>query len=136
MAVREILLLGNESLYKVSREVSRDEIVKAKQIVEDLHDTMMDFRRTYGFGRAIAAPQINEPFRIIYLNFDDNSIALINPRLEFIDDNKFEIWDDCMSFPGLEVRLYSQLYNLHFECLLYIFLFFVIFHVMLQYLLH
>ncbi|WP_315120240.1 peptide deformylase [uncultured Clostridium sp.] len=106
MAVREILLLGNENLYKVCKEVSGDELHKAKKIIEDLHDTMMEFRDKYGFGRAIAAPQINELYRIIYMNFDDNSIAFINPRLEFIEDDKFEMWDDCMSYPGLEVKLY------------------------------
>lgn len=106
MAVKEILLLGNEKLYEVCKEVSKDEIGKAKQIVEDLHDTMMNFRKKYGFGRAIAAPQINELYRIIYMNFDNNSIAFINPRLEFFENEKFEIWDDCMSYPGLEVKLY------------------------------
>ncbi len=106
MAVREILLLGNEKLYEVCKEVSKDEIGKAKQIVEDLHDTMMNFREKYGFGRAIAAPQINELYRIIYMNFDNNSIALINPRFEFFENEKFQMWDDCMSYPGLEVKLY------------------------------
>ena len=106
MAVREILLLGNENLNKISKEVSKDEIDKAKQIVKDLQDTMMNFKEKYGFGRAIAAPQINELFRIIYMNMHNKPITLINPRLEFIDDEKIEIWDDCMSFPGLEVKLY------------------------------
>jgi len=105
MAVNEILLLGNENLYKVCKEVSQKETDRAKQIIEDLHDTMMNFRKKYGFGRAIAAPQINEAYRIIYMNFDNNSIALINPTLEFPSEERFEIWDDCMSFPGLEVKL-------------------------------
>lgn len=105
MAIREILLLGNENLYRTSEEISKEEIDKAKQIVNDLKDTMMSFRKEYNFGRAIAAPQIDELSRIIYMNFDDREIALINPRLEFTDDEKFEMWDDCMSFPGLEVRL-------------------------------
>ncbi|MDD4503952.1 MAG: peptide deformylase, partial [Clostridiaceae bacterium] len=43
---------------------------------------------------------------MIYMNFDNKSIALINPRLEFVGSERFEVWDDCMSFPGLEVRLY------------------------------
>lgn len=106
MAIREILLLGNENLYTICKEVHENEINKAKQIVEDLRDTIIEFRKKYGFGRAIAAPQINEFYRIIYMNFNNNSIVLLNPRLEFIGDEKFEIWDDCMSFPGLEVRLY------------------------------
>ncbi|SNS40657.1 peptide deformylase [Anaerovirgula multivorans] len=105
MAVRKVLLLGNESLYKISQQITKDQLKKAREVVRDLHDTMMEFRKKYGFGRAIASPQINEPYRIIYMNFDDNSIAFINPKLEFVGDKIFEIWDDCMSFPGLEVKL-------------------------------
>jgi peptide deformylase len=103
MAVREILLLGNESLYNVSREVTED-MDKRIQVVNDLHDTIINFREKYGFGRAIAAPQIGELLRIIYMNFDNKSYALINPRLEF-GEEEFQVWDDCMSFPGLEVKL-------------------------------
>lgn len=114
MSVREILLLGNENLYEICREISKDEILKAKQIVNDLHDTIINFRDKHGFGRAIAAPQINELFRIIYMNFDNKSIAFINPRLEFESEDKFEMWDDCMSFPGLEVKVYR-----HEKCKVY-----------------
>lgn len=114
MSVREILLLGNENLYEVCRDISKDEILKAKQIVNDLHDTIINFRDKHGFGRAIAAPQINELFRIIYMNFDNKSIAFINPRLEFESEDKFEMWDDCMSFPGLEVKVYR-----HEKCKVY-----------------
>lgn len=105
MAVREILVLGNQNLYKICSEIEKDEIENAKRIVNDLNDTMKDFRNKYGYGRAIAAPQIDEPFRIIYINYNNKAIALINPRIEFIDNVKFEMWDDCMSFPGLEVKL-------------------------------
>lgn len=45
MAVREILLLGNESLYKICNEIGKEEIDKAKQIFHDLHDTLFDFRK-------------------------------------------------------------------------------------------
>ncbi len=105
MSVREILLLGNESLYKSSKEVTRGEIGDINRISKDLHDTLMDFRKKYGFGRAIAAPQIDEFLRIIYMNIDGNSRILINPELSFCGNEVFELWDDCMSFPGLEVRL-------------------------------
>lgn len=105
MAVRQILLLGNDNLYKLSKEINKEDICKTKQVTDDLHDTLFDFRKKNGFGRAIAAPQINEAYRIIYMNFDDKSIAFINPKIEFTDDEQFEIWDDCMSFPGLEVKV-------------------------------
>lgn len=105
MAIREILLLGNENLYKACKEIKKEEIDKAKKIIGDLHDTMMDFRKKYGFGRAIAAPQIDEAYRIIYMNFGEHSIEFINPRLEAVDKEQFIMWDDCMSYPGLEVKL-------------------------------
>lgn len=102
MAIRQILLLGNEQLYQPSREVARDEAALAAKVIEDLHDTILEFRKKYHFGRAIAAPQIGEMYRIIYMNLDGKSIPIVNPRLEFGEET-FELWDDCMSFPGLEV---------------------------------
>jgi peptide deformylase len=54
--VRDILLLGNPALYEVSEAVGRRELEAMKTVVADLHDTLMDFRRRYGAGRAIAAP--------------------------------------------------------------------------------
>lgn len=102
--IRDILLLGNEDLYQTSREVSPEELAKARQVAQDLQDTMLKFRSQYGFGRAIAAPQIGEFLRIIYMNLGNVTYTFINPRLEFGPET-FELWDDCMSFPGLEVRL-------------------------------
>lgn len=103
MAIREILLLGDGSLYNISRIVTEDELDKAKQVAADLHDTLLNFRTKYGFGRAIAAPQIGEFLRMIYMNFQDQSQVLINPVLRF-GAEQIQLWDDCMSFPGLEVK--------------------------------
>lgn len=105
MAIREVLLLGNENLYINCKPIEKENLEKAKQVVDDLHDTMMAFRAKHGFGRAIAAPQIDEPYRIIYMNVDGNVTAFINPQMEFVGEEQFELWDDCMSFPGLEVKV-------------------------------
>ena len=114
MAEREILLLGDEKLYRKCSEVRESQLDEAGQVVQDLHDTLMAFRKEVGFGRAIAAPQIDEPYRISYMNVDNQAIAFINPRLEFVKDEQFALWDDCMSFPGLEVRV-----NRYRECCIY-----------------
>jgi peptide deformylase len=106
MPTKSILLLGNEDLYQTSVELQEHEIATAKRVIQDLHDTMMEFRAKYGFGRAITAPQIGEFYRIIYMNIDGKATAMINPQLEFINDERIKMWDDCMSFPGLEVSLY------------------------------
>lgn len=68
--VREILLLGNPALYQISSAVKEEETDLIRETVNDLHDTLMDFRKRYGAGRAIAAPQIGVMKRIIYMNID------------------------------------------------------------------
>jgi len=55
MSVREVLLLGNPKLYESCAPVVEGEIESLRPIVQDLHDTLMDFRRRHGAGRAIAA---------------------------------------------------------------------------------
>lgn len=105
MPVKPILLLGDETLYNISEEIDQSNRDKAKQVVGDLHDTIVAFKEQYGFGRAIAAPQIGESVRIIYMHLGDDTHHFINPVIEFIGDDKFYMWDDCMSFPGLEVHV-------------------------------
>ncbi len=102
--VKDILLLGNEELYLVSEKVEQGELENLKCVVEDLHDTLMDYRKRYGAGRAIAAPQIRVKKRILYMNIGE-PVVFINPVLEYLDEEKMEVLDDCMSFPGLYVRV-------------------------------
>ena len=101
---REILLLGNEELYQISEPVKPDEIETLKSVVQDLHDTLMDFREKYHAGRAIAAPQIGVKKRLLYM-FIDKPMVFINPVLEFPDNEMMEVLDDCMSFPNLLVKV-------------------------------
>ncbi|RGY63677.1 peptide deformylase [Fusobacterium ulcerans] len=101
---REILLLGNEELYQISEPVKPDEIETLKSVVQDLHDTLVDFREKYYAGRAIAAPQIGVKKRLLYM-FIDKPVVFINPVLEFPDNEMMEVLDDCMSFPNLLVKV-------------------------------
>lgn len=101
---REILLLGNEELYQITEPVKPDEIETLKSVVQDLHDTLMDFREKYHAGRAIAAPQIGVKKRLLYM-FIDKPVVFINPVLEFPDNEMMEVLDDCMSFPNLLVKV-------------------------------
>lgn len=100
--VKEILLLGNKQLYEESESVGKEEINYLKGVVENLHDTLIDYRSRYGAGRAIAAPQIGIKKRLIYMYIDHPTI-FINPVLTFPDDETMKVLDDCMSFPGLYV---------------------------------
>ncbi len=104
MAVKEILLLGHPKLYEVCEAVTPDEIAGLESTVQDLHDTMIDFRRKYKAGRAIAAPQIGVMKRLVYMHID-KPVVFFNPRFENQSAELMEVWDDCMSFPELLVKV-------------------------------
>ena len=101
---RNILLLGDPKLYQVSEEVKKEELEELRPVYEDMFDCIRGIRRDYGFGRAIAAPQIGVHKRMICI-LTDKPYVIINPSLEFLGDEKMELMDDCMSFPGLLVRV-------------------------------
>ena len=101
---REILLLGNPKLYEPSEEVKREELQALQPVIEDMFDCIRAIRRDYGFGRAIAAPQIGVQKRLICM-LTDKPYVIINPALEFVGDETMELPDDCMSFPKLLVRV-------------------------------
>jgi len=104
MTVREILLLGNPRLYEISEPVQEGDLKALPAVVADLHDTLLDFRRKYGAGRAIAACQIGFRKRLIYM-FIDRPVIFVNPSLENKSKEMMEVWDDCMCFPDLLVKV-------------------------------
>jgi len=104
MPVKEILLLGNPRLYEVSEVVREDELKDLPDVVADLHDTLLAFRKKFGAGRAIAACQIGFAKRLIYL-FIDRPVVFVNPLLQNKSQERIEVWDDCMCFPDLLVKV-------------------------------
>lgn len=104
MAAQNILLLGNPVLNQPSEQVQQAELSSARAVGIDLHDTLMSFRARHGWGRAIAAPQIGVSKRIVYLHIV-RPWLIINPVMSDMSDEMMELWDDCMSFPDLLVRI-------------------------------
>lgn len=104
MSIKQILLLGNPALHEISMPCKKSDLPKLKEIVNDLHDTLLAFKNQNGFGRAIAAPQIGEKKRLIYM-FIDKPYIFINPVLIPNGLDMITLWDDCMSFPNLLVKV-------------------------------
>ena len=102
--IREILKLGDLRLYVTCTEYRKENMLEIEKAAEDLHDTIMEYKRVYGSGRAIAAPQIGIQKRLLYV-YIDHPVVLINPVLDFPSQEKMVVMDDCMSFPGLLVRV-------------------------------
>ena len=99
-----VLQLGDPRLYEVCAPVQQHELTELKQAIQDMHDIIFEFRAKYNAGRAIAAPQIGVMKRLIYMHID-RPVVIINPVFSELSDEMFEMWDDCMSFPNLLVRL-------------------------------
>lgn len=107
MAVREILMLGNPKLFEMCEPVQQTQLEQIKPIIQDLHDTLMAFRQRYNAGRAIAAPQIGALKRLVYMHTGE-PMVFINPVLDLKSTEMMELWDDCMSFPELLVKVHRH----------------------------
>jgi peptide deformylase len=102
--LQDLLLLGDPRLYEKCDPILPSELPQVKDWVADLDNVMKEIRARYHFGRAIAAPQLGIMKRLIYMNID-NPVVFINPELVNLSDELFELWDDCMSFPHLLVKV-------------------------------
>lgn len=103
--IKDILTLGNPQLYVTCTEYRKENIPEIESVVADLHDTIMEYKRVHGAGRAIAAPQIGVQKRLLYM-YIDQPVVFINPVLNFPTEEKMVVMDDCMSFPGLLVKVH------------------------------
>jgi peptide deformylase len=102
--LKDLLLLGDPRLYAVCDPVLSSELPLVKSWVADLDNVMKEVRAKYHFGRAIAAPQVGIMKRLIYMHID-RPVVFINPELTHLSEELFELWDDCMSFPNLLVKV-------------------------------
>ena len=100
----DLLLLGDPRLYETCASVEKAELPLVAGWVADLDNVMREIRAKYNFGRAIAAPQLGIMKRLVYMNID-RPVVFINPVLENLSPELFELWDDCMSFPNLLVKV-------------------------------
>jgi len=102
--LKDLLLLGDPRLYENCEPILKSELPFVQDWVADMANVMQEVRTKYNFGRAIAAPQLGIMKRLIYMNID-KPIVFINPELIDLSNDVFELWDDCMSFPNLLVKV-------------------------------
>jgi len=104
MTIHRIRLLGDPILRAKCEPITKPRSTAVRVILDDMRETLRDWQSRFGSGRAIAAPQIGAPVRMIYCEMD-KPWALINPEIVDIGNEDFEVWDDCFSFPNLLVRV-------------------------------
>ena len=94
MALRKIVLQGDECLTKVCRPVT-DFNGRLHTLLDDMTDTLLD-----SGGVGLAAPQVGVLRRVcVVLNEDDEVIELVNPEIIFTDGEQTGL-EGCLSVPG------------------------------------
>lgn len=104
MQLSEMLMLGDPRLYQVSTEIAPHEVEEVRSWATGLDSIILEFRKKYGAGRAVAAPQMGIFRRLVCMHIDQ-PVVMINPVLLNLSTDMFELWDDCMCFPNLLVRV-------------------------------
>jgi peptide deformylase len=100
-----ILLLGDPVLRRRAQPVGDPSAPPHPQVRAALHGTLADFRARHGFGRGLAAPQIGHSLRMVALQLDGERHTLHDPEITWRSAETFTLWDDCLSFPWLLVRV-------------------------------
>src|SRR5207237_8877174 len=104
MAVRRIRLLGDPILLVRCERVQNAKSAATRLLADDLRDTLRVAKEKHKMGRALAAPQIGAPVRIVFVAFDKQRWTMINPELTDVGPDDFLVWGDGFSFPNLYVR--------------------------------
>ena len=100
-----VLMLGHPGLRSVCDPVVDFEDPGFVKEGRRLMFVLQQFWAEHGFGRAIAAPQIGVTKRMIAMNLGEGPFLIVNPEIVWESEERFSLWDDCMSFPFLMVRL-------------------------------
>jgi len=95
VAVRAIRLFGDPVLTTTADPVT-DFDRQLRNLVRDLTETLRDAQ-----GAGLAAPQIGVGLRVFAFDVDGVRGHLVNPGLDFPDEEEQDGPEGCMSFPGL-----------------------------------
>jgi peptide deformylase len=108
MAVLEIARMGHPVLRSVAQPVDDPTAAWVRRLADDMIETMEASR-----GTGLAAPQVNEPWRIVVFRVDADRLSgmahdfaidqtvLVNPVLELVGRERAFGWEGCLSVPGL-----------------------------------
>jgi len=95
VSVRSVRLFGDPVLRTPADEVV-DFDKQLRRLVKDLTDTMLEEE-----GAGLAAPQLGVGLRVFAYDVDDVLGHLVNPVLEFPDEEEQDGPEGCLSIPGL-----------------------------------
>ena len=110
MAVREILKMGDPRLLRVAQPVLEFGTAALQLLVADMQETMVAAN-----GAGLAAPQIGVDLQLVIFGFQHNErypeappvamTVLLNPQITPLSDEESDVWEGCLSVPGLRGRV-------------------------------
>ena len=80
MKLDDMLMLGDPGLHLVCDEITQDELPKVHEWAKGLDSIILQVQEKYGFGRAVAAPQMGIFKRLVCMHID-KPVVMINPVL-------------------------------------------------------
>lgn len=106
MSIKSIVKLGNKELSTPALPVTEFGTDFLKNLIQNMHDTMIERN-----GVGIAAPQIGVNLQVTIFGFEKNErypnqssvpfTIFINPKIEILSDEQIEMYEGCLSIPGL-----------------------------------
>jgi peptide deformylase len=106
MPIRPILQLGDPLLRQKAVPVEDPTAPEIRYLIRDMGDTLAHWRATTGYGRGIAAPQLGELHRVIFLKLPGvEPWPLINPEITEWGEEKIVVWDACLSFLSIFMQV-------------------------------
>ena len=104
--IRQIAQLGQSVLREVAGKIDDPALPAVQALIDDMLVTMTDEN-----GVGIAAPQVFEPLSLFIVASRPNPrypqapemepMAMINPEILWVSDEKEKGWEGCLSIPGL-----------------------------------
>src|ERR1700710_2848527 len=112
MAILKIARMGHPVLLTRADPVADPGAPEIRRLVADMFETMEDAQ-----GAGLAAPQVHVPLRLFVFRVppgrtqpaegdgEMGNMVVINPELEFLDDETVLRWEGCLSIPGLRAAV-------------------------------
>src|SRR5579862_1792629 len=106
MPIRPVLQLGDPILRQRAVKVEDPTAMEVRDLVQDLADTLAHWRAATGYGRGIAAPQLGELRRVVFLRLPGaEPWPLINPEIIGSSEEEIIVWDACLSFLSIFMQV-------------------------------
>ena len=99
MAIRKVLLIGDETLRKISKPVDKFDD-KLAELLQDMYETLIKEN-----GAGLSAVQVGILKRVFIMNLDSGLVEFVNPEIIKKSDKTCIALEGCLSVPEKSGRV-------------------------------